>query len=86
MKEKFRPYKNESNIYLIDELYKLNDNSGLVYWLIIASIAIGLLWVYLRVGFWIFIILLSLFFIFTITDEDKYNKKKLIIEELDIRN
>jgi len=81
----FRPFENESNKYLIDELHKLNNSNGMFFPFALASSIIALFWIYIRIAFWITISLVILLLILEIFNVNKYDKKKLIEKELNYR-
>jgi len=83
MKE-YRPYKDKSDEWLIDEIKKEDSNSGLFWALSIASVMIALMWIYLRIAFWITIMILLVLFITELFKDNK-TKERYLKDELKIR-
>ena len=82
----FRPYENKTDEYLIEELKKLNSSKGIFFPIAFASLIVALFWKYSRLAFWITIVLITLYSIFEIvTDDSRFDKKKLIEKELKFR-
>lgn len=87
MKE-FRPYKDKSNEWMIDQLEIVESNKGLLYYICIGAAIIALLWLYLRIAFWITMCLLAVFMFIEITElifEKKKSKKDYLKHELKLR-
>lgn len=80
----WRPYSKYTTIELIEKYNNLNKAPSL-YLICLGAACIGVLWYFLRVAFWIVIIILSILLILELFSKNIFREKDLIEKELKYR-